>query len=151
MDQYIFVETLPSGASQRSKYLQQSKVRSYAAAHGHRRAMLKRTTQNSARTTPESPKQPRSTWTVAYRTSLSCQHLRPNVTKKSGDASSSEYVDPEPSRDSFEHWQLAKRFNTGPQSLLGASRSDPFGTYPVTKPGKRFGQLLDFGKCLDYS
>jgi hypothetical protein len=151
MDQYVFVETLPSGASQRAKHLQRSKVRSHVAAIGYRRAMLKRITQNSARTIPESPKQPRSTWTAAYRAGLSCQHLRPNVTKKSGDASSSEYVDTEPSRDSFEHWQLAKRFNAGPQSLLGASRSDPFGTYPVTKPVIRFGQLLDFGKSLDFS
>src|SRR6266480_7229667 len=49
-------------------------------------------------------------------------------------------------KPSPEDWQLTKRFNVGPQSLLGASRRDPFGTYPVSKPTIRFGQLLDFGK-----
>jgi hypothetical protein len=37
--------------------------------------------------------------------------------------------------------------NAGPQSLLSARRSDPFGTYPVSGPAIRFGQLLDFCKC----
>ena len=150
MDKYLFVETLPSGTSQRSKYLQQSRVRSHAAAIGHRRTIFKQITQHSARTIPESPKQPRSTLTAAYRAGHSWQHLHPTATKKSGDASSSEYVDTN-SRDSFEYWQLARRFNVGPQSLLGASRSDPFETYPVTKSLIRFGQLLDFGKPLDFS
>ena len=140
------METLPSGASQRTKYLQQSKVRSHVAAIGHRKAMFKRNALNNAQRIPESRKQPRSTWTAVYRTGPSPQHLRPYVTKKSGDASGSEYVDTEPSRDSSEHWQLVKRFNAGPQSLLSASRRDPFGTYPVSKPTIRFGQLLDFGK-----
>jgi hypothetical protein len=134
MDQYLFVETLPCRASQRLKYLQQSIARSHAAAIGHRRRI------------PESRKYPRSTWTTVYRTGSPPQHLRSYVTKKAGDVSGSEYVDTEQSGGSSEHWQLAKRFIARPQSLLGASRRDPFETYPVSKPTMRFSQLLDFGK-----
>jgi hypothetical protein len=149
MDQYLFVETLPSRASQRTKFLQQSKCRSHAAAIAHRKAMFKRNALNNAQRIPEARKKPRSTWTAVYRTGPSPQHLGPYMTKKSGDASGLEYVDTGPRQDSSEHWQLAKRFNARPQSLLtmlSASRRDPFGTYPVSKPTIRFGQLLDFGK-----
>jgi hypothetical protein len=146
MDQYVFVETLPSEASQRTKYLQLSKVRSHAAIIAHQKAMFKRYALNNAQRIPESRKQPRSTCTAVYRTGPSRQRLSPHVTKKFGDASDSEYVHTDPGQDSSEHWQLAKRFNAGPQSLLGASRGDPFGTYPVSKPATRVGQLLDFGK-----
>jgi hypothetical protein len=127
MDQYLFVETLPGGTSQRSKHLQQSKVRSHIATFGHRKTIFKRKILEGAPRIPESWEQPHRTWI-------------------SGDASGSEYIDTEPSRDSSKYGQLAKRFNARPQSLLSASRRDPFGTYPVSKPVKRFEQLLDFGK-----
>ena len=146
MDQFLFVETLPSGASQSTKNFQQSKARSHAAALGHRKAIFKPNTLNSTQRISEPRKQLRSTWTAVYRIGPSPQHRRLNVTKKSGDASGLEYVDTEPSRDSAERLQREKRFNSGPQSLLGASRRDPFGTYPIPKPTIRFGQLLEFGK-----
>jgi len=146
MDQYLFVETLPSGASQRTKYLQQSKARSHAAAIGHRKAKFKRNALNSTQRISEPQKQPRSTWTAAYRIRHSPQFLHLYVPKKLGDTSSSEYIDTEVGQNSFEYWQLVKRFNAEPQSLLGASRRDPFGTFPVSEPRIRFDQLLDFGK-----
>jgi hypothetical protein len=146
MDQYLFVEALSSGASRRTKQLQQSKVRSHVAIIGHRKATLRRNALSNAQRIPESRKQPRGTWTAAYRIGPSRQHLRLHATKKSGDASSSEYIDTEPSPDSFEQWQLVKTFNTEPQSWLSASSTDPFGTYPVSEPVIRFGQLLNFGE-----
>lgn len=146
MDQYLFVEPLPSGASKHSKSLQQSKIRSHVAAIRHRKSTLQGNALQTAETLPEYWKQHRSTWTAAHRIFSSPQHLRPHVTKHLRDVSDSDYVDAESRRASFKHWQLAKRFNTGPRSLLSASRRDPFGTYPVSKPVIRFGQLLDFGK-----
>jgi len=146
-DQYLFLETLQSGASQRSKYLQLSKVRSHAAAIGHRKAaMLKRIALDNTQINPASRKQSRSACTGPYRIGPSPQQLRPCMTKKSGDTSGSAWADTELRRDSPEHWQVVKRFQAGPQSLLGASRRDPFRTFPVAQPIIRSDELLDFGK-----
>src|SRR4051812_19751417 len=101
MDQYLFLETLGSGVSQRTKRLQQSKLRSHVATIAHRKAVLKRNCLNKAQRIPESRKQPSSAWTAVYRTGRS--RLLPYVAKKSGDASGSEYVGTEPSRDASEY------------------------------------------------
>jgi hypothetical protein len=146
MDQYLFLEALPIGASQRMRYLQQSKARSHAAITAHREAMFKRNALDNAQRIPESREHPSSTHTAVYRIGPLPHRLRSYMTKISGDTFGSEYIDTESSRESSEDWQLAKRFNASPQSLLGASRSDPFGTYPISKPTTRFGQLIDFGK-----
>jgi hypothetical protein len=142
MDQYLILETLPTGASQRTKSLQLSKVRSHAA----RKRVSKLTAPNIAQTIPVSRKQPRSTWIAAHQPGPLLRHLRPHVTKQSGDACGLEYVDTGSSRDASEYWQLVKRLTVGPKSLLSASKSDPFRTYPVSEPRIRFSQLLDFGK-----
>jgi hypothetical protein len=59
MDQYLFLEALPSGASQHTKHLQQSKVRSHVAAIAHRKAMFKRNALDNAQRIPKSGKHPR--------------------------------------------------------------------------------------------
>jgi hypothetical protein len=127
MDQCLSLETLPSGASQYVKERQQSKARSYAATLRHRNVTLKRNPLSSAQQILESRKDsPRTRNTFVYRIGPSPQYLRRNAIKKS-----IEYVDTEPNQDSSEPWQLAKMFSTGPQSLLNASTTDPFGTYPM--------------------
>jgi hypothetical protein len=147
MDQYLFVETLPSKTSQSPKLRQQAKARSHAATIAHRRSMLKRNPLNDAQRPPQSHNQPRSTRTAVYREGPAPQYLRSHVTQKSGDEPNLENDNTELPPESFEvTQQLAKRYVAGPQTLLDASRRDPFRTHPVSKPAIRFDELFDFGK-----
>lgn len=148
MDQYLFLETLPSCASESAKHLQLSRIRSRAAAIGHRKSMSKRTVLDNAQTVPGSQEQGRGIRTGVYRMGPSPQYLRQYLTKNSRDSAGPEFVGVEPGEDTFEHWQLVEEFNVRPQSLLSANRTDPFGTYPASKPEIGVGRLLDFGKPL---
>jgi hypothetical protein len=145
-DQYLILDNLLTGASQRAKLLQQSKARSHAAVIGHRKARSGQPALSNESSTPVSRIKPRRTWTAVYRSSPPPQQLRRNVSQKSGDVSGSNNIENGPNRDLSEQWRRGRRLSAGPQSLLSAT--DPFATYPVSTPTIRHGQLLDFGKSL---
>jgi hypothetical protein len=147
MDQYLFVDAPPRKTSQSAIVRQQAKARSHAAAIAHRRSMLKRNPLTKAQMPPESHNQPPNPRIAVYREGPAPQYLRSRVTQKSGDEPNLESDNTEVPLEPFEDTQqLAKRYVTGPQTLLDASRRDPFQTHPVSKPVIRFDELFDFGK-----
>ncbi|KIW92844.1 uncharacterized protein Z519_06693 [Cladophialophora bantiana CBS 173.52] len=103
MDRYHFVDALPKGASQRTKSLQKSKIRSHAAASAQRKMRHEKNVPNFARKAQTSPRQSPSTWTAVSSSGLLPRHFCPHVTTEpSQDPSWLRYVDESQESESSE-------------------------------------------------